>query len=132
MRTVTTIAVTAVLALTGCTEEVYLSVPHVKAVKPKLDTPVKCGRVHYRKCDSIRYHKDANGIIVIDPRDADCFKRVARTCSNGCTVIDSKDANCLKRQMQACAHDRRVLVVANRANVRTIEQINAHARTPRR
>ncbi len=102
MRTVTTIAVTAVLALTGCTEEVYLSVPHVKAVKPTLDTPVKCGRVHY--------HKDGHGRI----------------------VLDAKDADCLKRQMQACAHDRRVLVVANRANVRTIEQINAHARTPRR
>ena len=97
MKTLMLIALMAASLLTGCTEEAYLSVPHAKAVKPKLDTPVKCGRVHYRK--------DRYGHVVLDPKDADC----------------------LKRQMQACAHDRRVLVVANRANVRTIEAINAHA-----
>ena len=43
----------------------------------------------------------------------------------GKLILDYKVARCLKRAMRQCAEDRKKLIVANRANVRQIEALNA-------
>ena len=43
----------------------------------------------------------------------------------GKLVLDYKVARCLKRAMRQCAEDRKKLIVANRANVRQMEALDA-------
>ena len=40
-------------------------------------------------------------------------------------ILDYRVARCLKRAMRQCAEDRKKLIVANRANVRQMETLNA-------
>jgi hypothetical protein len=61
------------LLMIGCTETTRLSIPKLTAVKPKLATPVKCGKV------SIAHR---GSYVSISKSDADCLNAQMRACAN--------------------------------------------------
>ena len=84
----------ALLVLTGCTSS------ETRYLHPKL-TPVKPTLSAPVKCGKIKVTQTGDRVS-----------------------LSKRDADCLNRQHKACAHDRRKLLIAQRANVAQMETVN--------